>query len=594
MTHVRRTPLQKLSLPLPNGWGPLRLPYILTLAVLCLVLSGCQSTLSGAGDARGKARSVEAPRPNIVLILFEDMGPRVGAFGDPIAKTPNFDRIAARGIRFPNTFTTSGVCAPSRAALITGMHQQSIGAQHMRTSSQRGVEAGGPINYEAVPPSYVKAFPEYLRAAGYYVTNNYKTDYQFGEPFTVWDESSETATWRKRPEGKPFFSMITLLTTHESATWPIDMDAQSPVEKLVAAHNRGVFADRKSVTDPADVKVPPYYPDTEIIRADIARHYDNIHFTDALLGKLWSELEADGLLDETIVIVSTDHGDGLPRMKRSVFDSGIKVPMAISFPHEENAGQIRSEMVSFVDLAPTILSLAGVAVPDHMQGRNFLGTNRDEPRRYVYAAHDRHDQVPDRIRAVRDERFKYVRNYFPDRPYFRPLSFRDSQPTMKELWRLYEAGKMTAVQSQYFGPGPGETLFDLTADPHEVTNLAGDASFETELIRLRKEMDSWLDRVGDLSAISELEMIEQMWPDLKQPATAAPTAGFVVAGDHIQVTLSSATEGASIGYALETDEPLRWKLYHEPVFVEPGATILAKSVRYGFRESSVARILPPK
>ena len=594
MTALRRVPFRKFPPLLPNGWSPLHLPYLLALAVVCFVLLGCQPTLFDADDARGATQSVETSRPNIVLILFEDMGPRVGAFGDPIAKTPNFDRLAARGIRFPNTFTTSGVCAPSRAALITGMHQQSIGAQHMRTNSRLGVKAGGPINYEAVPPSYVKAFPEYLRAAGYYVTNNYKTDYQFGEPFTVWDESSETATWRNRPEGRPFFSMITLLTTHESATWPIDMDAQSPVEKLIAAHNREVFADRKSVTDPADVTVPPYYPDTEIIRADIARHYDNIHFTDALLGRLLAELEADGLLDKTIVIVSTDHGDGLPRMKRSVFDSGIKVPMAISFPNKENAGQIRSEMVSFVDLAPTVLSLAGVPVPKHMQGRNFLGSDRDPPRRYIFAAHDRHDQVPDRIRAVRDDRFKYIRNYHPDRPYFRPLSFRDSQPTMKELWRLHQTGGLTPAQSQYYEPGPREMLFDLIADPQEVANLAGDARFEAELGRLRRELDNRLDQVGDLSEMSELEMIEQMWPGLKQPLTAAPNAEFVDAGDRIRIKLSSATEGASIGYSLEADEPSHWKLYHEPISVERGVTVFARAVRYGYRESSVTRIVPPQ
>lgn len=208
-------------------------------------------------------------RPNIVLVLFEDMSSRVGAFGDPLAQTPNFDRIAAEGVMYTNVFTTSGVCAPSRAALITGRHQQTIGAQHMRTTSAGGLPPGGPQNYLAVPPPEVKAFPELLRAADYYTSNNSKTDYQFGEPFTIWDTSGDSADWSMRGEGQSFFHMHTLLTTHESAIWPTDMVPTSPIEGFIVAMNQQVFADRESVTDPLDVEVPPYLPDTPIVRRDM-------------------------------------------------------------------------------------------------------------------------------------------------------------------------------------------------------------------------------------------------------------------------------------------------------------------------------------
>src|SRR5687768_3285557 len=225
-----------------------------------------------------------ATRPNIVWISNEDMSPHLGVYGDSMARTPTLDRFAAQAIRFTHAFSTAPVCAPSRAAIITGMYQTTIGAHHMRTTEDRVPELPGP--YLAVPPFYVKAFPEYLRAAGYYTTNRAKTDYQFGEPFTIWDELGQRAHWRgRRDKSQPFFSVFNLGVTHESQIFP-----SSPAR-----------AGKPLVTDPARVVVPPYYPDTPLVRQELARMYDHIADMDGQVGEILRQLDSDGLADNTIV-----------------------------------------------------------------------------------------------------------------------------------------------------------------------------------------------------------------------------------------------------------------------------------------------------
>ena len=243
------------------------------------------------------------------------MSPHIGAYGDAMARTPVLDRLARESIRYTSAFTTVPVCAPSRAAIITGMYQTTIGAQHMRTTEDRVPELPGP--YLAVPPFYVKAFPEYLRAAGYYTTNRAKTDYQFGVPFTIWDELGPQAHWRNRPDqAQPFFAVFNLEVTHESQIFPT-----SPVRK-----------GKPLVTDPSRIAVPPYYPDTPAVREELARMYDNIADMDGQVGEILRQLEADGLADNTIVFYWSDHGDGVPRSKCSLYDSGLRVPLMIRGP----------------------------------------------------------------------------------------------------------------------------------------------------------------------------------------------------------------------------------------------------------------------
>ncbi|MEZ5595669.1 MAG: sulfatase [Pseudomonadales bacterium] len=380
------------------------------------------------------AETTGPARPNILLIVAEDMSTRVGEFGDPVARTPAIDALAGEGVRYTNVFTAAGVCAPSRSALITGTYPWSIGTQHMRTSGR---------GYEAVPPPDVKAFPELLRAAGYATANAAKTDYQFGEPFTVWDVNvgdmrspPDLAVWRHLPPGKPFFAMITLMSTHESRLATTETEgpgAFAPfIKALVAARESQV----QRITEPADVRVPPYFPDSPAVRASIAQHYDNIHFMDTEVGKILANLAADGHVQDTLVIWTTDHGDGFPRAKRSVYDSGLKVPMIIRHPDGRYRGTTENRLVSFIDIAPTLLRLAGVPKPAFIQGRDFPA-ERDSARRRT--------SMPDAIAwmtfrttcAPCGIRHKYIRNLMPEVPYFRPLAFRDMFPVMQTWWAAH-------------------------------------------------------------------------------------------------------------------------------------------------------------
>lgn len=522
-------------------------------------------------------------KPNFLFVVFEDMGPRIGAFGDSVATTPVLDAFAAQSAQFANTFTTAGVCAPSRSSLITGVHQQTLGTQHMRTRSPSSlVSSGGPISYDAVPPARVKAFPELLRQAGYYTSNNGKTDYQFGEPFTIWDDQAAEHPWRGRPDDKPFFAMVNILETHESTIWPTDAFSMNPLVNIVRLRNLWALSGKEQLTDPASVEVPPYLPDTPTVRADIARHYDNIAFSEKQLARLLDDLEADGLADKTIVIVTTDHGDGFPRMKRAIYDSGIKVPMMVRFPDGRDAGSEQDRLVSFVDIGPTFLSLAGIDIPDYVQGQALFSQSPETPRNYIVAGSDRFDGTPEHQRAIRDDRWKYIRNYRPDLPFFQPLDFRDQLPTMQELWRLHEEGGLTPAQAQYFAsPRSDEELYDTTSDPHEIQNLAGDPAHADTLTRLRDAYDAFAAQTVDLSSVPETEMIKAMWPDMQQPETAA--VDFTVSGERL--ILSSATADASIGYQ-RGDDPA-WHIYTAPLTLTASASVTAKAIRYGYAESVV-------
>ena len=348
--------------------------------------------LAAAGGvfAKPPAWAQGAKRPNILWISCEDTSPDLGCYGDEYATTPNLDRFATEGARYTRCFSISGVCAPSRSSIITGMYQTTIGTMHMRT--------------RAVPSPEVKCFTEYLRAAGYYCTNNSKTDYQFEPPFTAWDESSTKAHWRNRAKDQPFFAVMNLTVSHESS-----------IRMPESRRRRG--GDRvppEMRHDPGKAKVPPYYPDTPVTRRDWATYYDTVTAMDMQVADILKELEDDGLADDTIVFFWGDHGRGLPRAKRWIYDSGIHVPLIVRWPGRIEPGSVVEDLVSFVDFGPPVLSLAAVDVPSHMQGQPFLGDQKAAPREYIYASRDRMDEAYDLIRAVRDKRYKYIRNYMPE------------------------------------------------------------------------------------------------------------------------------------------------------------------------------------
>ncbi|MCZ6677672.1 MAG: sulfatase-like hydrolase/transferase [Candidatus Poribacteria bacterium] len=519
-------------------------------------------------------------RPNILWISLEDTSPRFGCYGDPIARTPNIDRLAAGGRRFPNAFSTAGVCAPSRSAIITGMYATSIGTHQMRTTHTNPNTPEMPTPYAAVPPHYVKTFTEYLRAAGYYCTNNKKTDYQFTPPITAWDECSDDAHWRHRDDGQPFFSVFNPTVTHESGMWPRD--------------------DRPLNTDASQVKLPPYLPDTPKAREALARHYDNLAIADERVGEILGELEADGLTDNTIVFLWSDHGEGLPRGKRWPYDAGIRIPLIVRWLGQLEPGSVCADLVSLIDLGPTVLSLSGVELPLHLQGQPFLGPQAS-PREYIYAARDRHDEAYDMVRAVRDKRYKYIRNFHPELPYLLWIPYRNRHPILQEMWRLHAEGKLSGPQRIMFRhPRPVEELYDLDADPYEIHNLASDSTHRETLLRMREALEAWRDEFGDMGEIPEAQMVAQWWPGGVQPQTAAPV--FIpIAESHpgrdvapnggrftapVMIQLHCATQGASIAYTTEKCENPDWRLYTEPLRLAEGITTLrVKAIRIGYQES---------
>jgi len=500
-------------------------------------------------------------RPNILWISCEDISPDLGCYGDTYAATPNLDRLAGEGCRYTNAFVSFPVCAPTRSSIITGVHPGTLGSMHMRTRNR---------GYEAVPPPQVKCFTEYLRAAGYYCTNNSKTDYQFKPPFTAWDESDKEAHWRNRPPSMPFFSVFNLTSTHESQCWPREGE--------------------KLIHDPAKAKVSPYYPDTQIVRENIARYYDNISRMDIQTGEILKQLEQDGLAGETVVFFWSDHGRGLPRCKRWAYDSGLHVPLIIRWPGRIEPATTCDDLVNLIDLAPTLLNLAGLETPSYMQGQLLLGGQKCKPREYVFGGRNRMDESSnDHVRTARDKRYRYIRNFTPQFPYAQRIRYMEKMPIMQEWRRLHADGKLTGAQKLFFGhPKPSEELYDLATDPHEVNNLADSPKHQGVLRRMRTALERWMDKTGDLGGLNEDELIERMWPGGKQPVTAKPNITAIEASTGRKLLkITSSTEAASIGY--RPGEQGRWLIYAKPVALETGAVLQAKAIRTGYKESEVAQ-----
>lgn len=438
----------------------------------------------------GAAAAEEARRPNVLWITAEDMGPHLGKFGDLYAVTPHLDRLAAQGVRYVNAFAPIGVCAPSRSSLVLGLYAPSAGTQHMRSTT-------------AIPPS-VRLYGQVLREAGYYATNNAKEDYNLDRtPPDAWDESSARAHWRNRKQGQPFFAVFNLGSTHE---------AQIRLPEDEYRRRTAGFAEHER-HDPARAPVPPYHPDEPEVRRDWARYADMVTLMDRQAGAILERLEADGLAEDTIVFFYSDHGAGMPRSKRWLYDSSLRVPLIVRVPQRYQRwapgppGGVSDRMVAFVDLGPTALSLAGVEAPPSMQGRPFLGPMAAAPPSYVYGFRDRMDERYDMLRSVRDRRYRYVRNFLPHRPYSQHIGYMYEMPTMRVWQRLFEAGRLVGPQRRFFLPKPPEELYDTWADPHEVHNLAGEADYGPVRARLGAELDRWMLEIRDTGLLPEAEMI---------------------------------------------------------------------------------------
>tara|TARA_B100001057_G_scaffold288727_1_gene288834 strand:- start:5364 stop:7109 length:1746 start_codon:yes stop_codon:yes gene_type:complete len=529
---------------------------------------------------------------NILWLVAEDLSPYyLNAYGDSRAPTPNLDRLAKEGVVYTHNFSVSGVCSPSRATLATGLYPNSFGAQNMRTLNQQAAAREiGIINYQAIPPAEVKMVSEIMRENGYYTTNNPKEDYQFFKSELAWDESSIYAHWRNRPDDEtPFFSIFNFSVCHESRMWnfkehTFDGD-QFPPHRNIKKGNAKNENSNVPLLVPKDlaVEVPPYLPQNEIGENAMRRMYTNIIRMDKGVGKILDQLEEDGLLDQTIVVWYSDHGGPLPRQKRLLYDSGLRVPLIIRYPDGSRAGERDDRLISFVDFPPTLLSMAGIPAPSYMQGQAFEGAfSVKTPRIYIHGHADRFDERVDMIRAVRNKRFKYLKNFHPDRPYYLPVAYREKMEVMQELLRMRDAGTLDEYQAQWFRTSKvEEELFDTENDPHELNNIAGDPAYADVLDSLRSECKRWIKAIDDKGFIDEVALIRTFYPNGKAQLTHAP----IIDIKNRKVRVSCPTLGARIGYRYTSEKvPYKgWEIYTEPIKERANDTLEIITHRLGFK-----------
>ncbi len=441
------------------------------MKLLVLLLLACVASWLPAAE--------NPSRPNIVWIVGEDLGPELGCYGDTNALTPNIDRLAREGVRFTRAFTHAPVCAPSRSGLITGQYPTTTGAHHMRSEL-------------LAPP---RTFTSHLRDAGYTVAWPGKTDFNFKIPK---DAFTTTSNWMKQTPLEPFFAYINFTVSHESQIRANARQTRSNLARLQPGEFR----------DPEKMVLPPYHPDTPETRRDLANYYNLATAVDYSAGDVLRFLDRTGLASNTVVIFFGDHGRGLPRSKRWVYDSGIRVPLVVRWPGHLRPGTVREDLVAFVDFAPTMLALAGVKTPTNYPGRIFLGPQTAPERKYIFAARDRMDEAPDRIRAVRSKQFKYIRNFRPELPYAQRIDYMELMPTMRVWRQMNYDGRLNATQRLFFRTTkPAEELYDVNADPHEIRNLAGQSRHAAVLKEMRAALEQWMADTGDLGAVPEEELI---------------------------------------------------------------------------------------
>ena len=439
----------------------------LTILLLVMILSGCNNN----------------ELPNILWITSEDNSPLLGCYDDPFATTPNLDRLASEGFLYTSAYANAPVCAPARNTILTGVHACSNGNEQMRSRYPKS--------------EIVRPYTEFLLEKGYYCTNNSKTDYNFENPNLeeIWNECGKDAHYKNRGGGQPFFAIFNFTTSHESRIH------QSIPDSLLRHR-------------PEDVNLPPYHPDTPEMRHDWAQYYDKVEDMDTKVGEVLAELEAAGLAENTIVFYYSDHGGVLGRSKRYLYETGTHVPMIIRIPEKykklfpaAKCGSKVERLVSFVDLAPTLLSLTGTPAPDYMQGSAFLGTFKGEEPENIYMFRDRMDGRYDMTRSIVDGEFRYTRYFNPNRIWMQHLDYLWRAPSMRSWERAFLAGECNEIQSRYWNTKPVEELFDIKTDPWEVNNLAGDPAYAGQLGEMRQSMLEKSADIKDAGFIPEADRI---------------------------------------------------------------------------------------
>jgi arylsulfatase A-like enzyme len=442
------------------------------------------------------AQAAEITRPNIVWILVDDMSANFSCYGETVIRTPHVDALAAQGTRFSRAFVTAPICSISRSALLTGFYQTSINCQNHRSGSEK---------FPIALPAGMKTVPQLLKEAGYHTSNVSfdafvgsnaqvniaKTDYNF-----VWDRAAtyNRTHWARRTPGQPFFAQVQL------------NGGKLRGQKPGPAWPAKALATLGSLTPTNAVKLPPYLPEDETIRADWAQYLDTVRYTDWEVGRIVQRLKDAGELERTVIIFWTDHGISHVRNKQFLYDGGIHVPLVVRGPGIAK-GQVRDDLVEHIDIAATTLALAGLSRPASMQARDVFAKDY-APKEFVFAARDRADETVDRIRSVRSAQFKYIRNFYPTRPYLQPNRYKDEKAIVQSMHRLHAEGKLTPAQSLIMAETrPREELYDLKSDPHELNNLAADPAHATTLTKHRKALDDWMARTDDQGRTPEPEEV---------------------------------------------------------------------------------------
>ena len=526
----------------------------LTLFFCCLILLACE-----------KEKLPHTPPPNIIWLVAEDQSPEFfPMYGNTVVKLPYLNGLAQDGMVFENAYSPVPVCAPARSALITGLYPTTLGTHNMRTYNaykEENQPSIGIPSYSPPAPEGVKMFTEYLREAGYYTTNNAKEDYNFKKNSAAWDESSPQAHWKNRNPNQPFFAVFNFGISHESQIW-----------------NQG---EKPLLVDPLLLTVPPVFPDTPEIRKDLAVNYSNLIRLDQQIGKIIEQLKAEGLYKNSVLFFYGDHGGPFPRYKRALYETGIKVPLIIKFSDQKNASTRNEDFISFIDFAPTVLSLAGIKPPTVMQGKAQFGPFQSEKKsEYIFASSDRFDEQVDRVRAVRYGKFKYIRNFNPEISNALPVLYREQMPIMQQLNRMWEAGVLEPEVSAWFEtPKPWEELYNLENDPYELNNLAEEISLQDTLEFLRNRLEQWIVETKDLGQFPEKELLLHWFPD-KKPKQLTPLEYKIEKG---KIYLSHSDSSASIVW--KTTQDSVWSLYSKPL--ERSNSLQAKAERIGFTESAV-------
>lgn len=464
--------------------------------------------------------------PNILWITSEDNSPLLKCYGDSFATSPNLNQLASEGFRYTHAYANAPVCAPTRNTIITGIYACSGGNQHMRSQYPKS--------------EVIKFFPQFLQQKGYYCTNNSKEDYNIPSNQTkgIWDESSNKAHYKNRPQGKPFFAVFNTTISHESC-----LHKSIPTENL--RH------------DPQQVKLPPYHPDTPELRHDWAQYYDKIEDMDQWVGTILKELEESGEAENTIVFYYGDHGGVLGRSKRFVYETGTHVPFIVRIPKKyqylypaSQPGEAVDRLISFVDLAPTLLSLIDTSIPDWMQGQAFLGKQKSPDPEYAFMFRGRMDERYDMVRAVRDKQFRYIRNYMPYRIHGQHINYLWQAPSMPSWENVFLTGKCNEIQSAFWKTKPNEELYDTEKDPWEVNNLANDPAYREVIQRLRLVTKEQAIKIKDTGFIPEGERTIR--------AGSVPLYDFMRTGTEPFEAIVEAADLATLGEKKNLGQMIHW------------------------------------